>query len=76
MERMLRSELARAIPRRRKTARVRRAAGRIDEVAPKLLLPVPGEPETSTLLPRKTPLPPSISSSPAMPVDTRSADAL
>ena len=36
-----------------------------------LLLPVPGEPETSTLLPRKTPWPPSISSSRAMPVGTR-----
>src|ERR1019366_4768005 len=40
-----------------------------------LFLPVHGEPETSTLLPPKTPLLPSFSSSRAMPGGTRAAEA-
>ena len=45
------------------------------KLAAMLLLPVPGEPETSELLPRKTPWPLSMSSRPAMPVGTRSPEA-
>ena len=38
--------------------------------------PVPAVPDTSTLLPRKNPFPPSISSKPVIPVETRVAGAL
>ena len=47
------------------------------KLAPTLLLPVPGAPDTSVLLARiEADLPPSMSSRPAMPEDTRSVDRL
>jgi len=42
------------------------------KLAPIVVLPVPEVPLTRTLLARNTPSPPSISSSPAIPVESRS----